>query len=234
MNNQNTSVENSNAQNQGDSNKSTLEQISPRVGDSVQLQLGNHCYVATLIGFLINKSFIVTVPTEKEPPFQPREGESLTVRFLNDKRAYAFSTQVFRLMSEPFPHLHLNYPSETRALKERQHDRVRVNISGTAAIPDGRKIDCFIHDISIGGALIAINGQTGALNDPLLLTLHVAVNGVDYELSLDSQIRSVRMVDAASNNNELILHGLAFQDLSRQDILALAAFDLLPDWIGSK
>ena len=226
MNNQNFSA----GQNQDDLNGLPLDQIKLHIGDSIQLQIGNICYFSTLIGYLKGQSFIVTMPDDKGTPLQPDAGQSLVVRFFIDKRAYAFSSVINHVASEPFPHLYLAYPQETQALKDRQYDRVRVNITGTADASDGRSTSCVVHDISIGGALIALHDQTGAINDPLLLTLRVAVNGVEYELSLDSEIRSVRVGDSPNDSGTLILQGVAFRDLSEQDILALAALDLLPDW----
>ena len=230
MNKQNLSANDFAGQDRDDLNGLPLDQIKLHIGDSIQLQIGNICYFSTLIGYLKGQSFIVTVPDDKGIPIRPDEGQSLVARFFIDKRAYAFNTVVNHVTSEPFPHLHLAYPRETQALKERQYDRVRVNITGTADVQDGKGISCVVRDISIGGALIELRGQTGTVNDPLLLTLRVVVNGVEYELSLDSEIRSVRAGDSSSDSDTPILQGLAFHDLSEQDILALAAFDLLPDW----
>lgn len=201
-----------------------------RIGDSVQLQIENKCHVAKLIGYLEGQGFIVTIPDDNGIPIQPGTGQSLAVRFLNYKNAYTFDTEVRHVASEPFPHLHLTYRKKTQALKERQYGRIRINIVGSADISGGESFACVVRDISIGGALIALDTQTGAINDALLLTLRVAINGIGYELSLDSEIRSVRLKDSQNGHDTLVLQGVAFQDLSEQDVLALAAFDLLPGW----
>lgn len=217
-------------QNQDESNSLPLDQMNLHIGDPIQLQIGNKCHFATLVGYLKGQSFIVAMQDGKEIPIQPGNDHSLVVRFFSDQRTYAFNTVVQHTPSEPFPHLHLAYPNETQALKERQYDRIGVNIAGSADISNGKSFACSVRDISMGGALIALRDQTGSVNDPLLLTLRVVVNGVEYELSLDSEIRSVRIGDSSNDSDTPILCGLAFHDLSRQDILALAAFDFLPDW----
>ena len=173
MNNQNISANNLAGHEQDDLNGMPLDQIKLHIGDPIQLQIGNICYFSTLIGYLKGQSFIVTIPDDKGMPMQPDKGQALVVRFFIDKRAYAFNTVVNHVAKEPFPHLHLAYPKETQALKKRQYDRMRVNITGTADIPDGKSISCVVRDISIGGALIELRGQTGTVNDPLLLTLRV-------------------------------------------------------------
>ena len=227
---QNSSTDNSGGQDQNDLHGLPLDQIELHIGDSIQLQIGNVCHFVTLVGYLKGQSFIVTMPNENGTLIQPDAGQSLAVRFFIDKRAYEFNTVVHRVTSEPFPHLHLAYPKETQALKERQYDRVRVNITGSADIASGKSFSCVVQDISIGGALIALSDKTGVVNDPVLLTLRVAIKGIEYELKLDSEIRSVRVGPSPNDRDALVLHGLAFNDLSEQDILALAAFDLLPDW----
>lgn len=210
-----------------------LDQIKPVIGDPIQLQINNRCHFATLIGYLDGQSFIVTAPDAGNSPLLSGKDQPLVVRFFSDKRGYAFNTVMRHAASEPFPHWHLAYPKETQALKERQYDRVRINIAGSADAADGKRISCVVRDISMGGALIELHTQTGEVNDPLFLTLKVVVNGIEYELSLDSQIRSVRAGDSPDTGDTLFLQGLAFNDLSEEDILALAAFDLLPNWDGA-
>lgn len=205
-----------------------LDQVRPHIGDPVQLQVGSVCHVSTLIGYLKGQSVIVTLSGEQASQLQ--EGHPLTVRFSSDKRAYAFNTVVRHVASVPFPHVHLAYPQGAHALRERQHERVKINITGYADISDGKSISCVVRDISMGGALITVDGQTGAVNDKLVLTLHVVVNGVEYSLSLDSEIRSVRIGASPTGGAPSVMQGLSFQNLSNEDALALAAFDLLPDW----
>jgi hypothetical protein len=108
-----------------------------------------------------------------------------------------------------------------------------VSITGVANTSDDEGTSCIVHDISIGGALIAVKNPTGGVNDRLLLTLRVEINGAQFELNLDSKIRSVRLGQSPNDSGAYILQGLAFNDLSEKDILALAAFDLFPDWDAS-
>lgn len=221
---------NSNYAKQGQTGpKLQLDQIALRIGESVQLQIGNKLFFVALVGYLKDRGLIVATPCENGAPVQLDEGAQLLVRISVDKCNHAFDTTVCHVAKTPFPHLHLTYPSEVRPLKERQYDRIGVNIAGAADAPDGASLPCVVRDISIGGALIALNNQTGAVSDPLLLTLRVVINGVEYELSLNSEIRSVRTGSSLEYDDSVVLQGLAFNDLSEEDILALAAFDLLPD-----
>ena len=128
-------------------------------------------------------------------------------------------------MENPFSPVHIDSSDNNyRPLQERQYARVRVNIAGVASTADDESTPCIVRDISIGGALIELNAPKGAVNDPLRLILRVEINATEFELTLDSRIRSVRLGESGAN----ILQGLMFNDLSEKDILALATFDLFP------
>jgi hypothetical protein len=195
-----------------------------RIGDPLQLVVSDAVYDVVLVGYLMGQSVIVTPPYGRD---DIHPGQHATVRIFTDKQSYAFATTVRHLAQEPFPHVHLAYPETLQAMKERQHERMGINITGTAELAGGRVFNCTVRDISLGGALIAVGGEACKLNDSLELTLKVAINGIEYTLSLEGEVRSVRL--AESGDKPLVLQGLAFKDLTQQDMLALAAFDLLPD-----
>ena len=230
MKNQDSSANHPDVQAQTTHPRLHQDMASLSIGNPIQLQIGNNGYVVTLIGYLEGQGFIVTAPVEDGSPIQPEEGQSLVVRFFSDRRAHEFSTVVLHAAKIPYPHLHLAYPKETHALRERQHDRVKINITGHADISDGKSYSCVIHDISMGGALISVNDQVGDVNDKLRLTLNVVVSGIEYSLSLDSEIRFVRIRASSGNSASSVMQGLSFRNLSKEEILALAAFELLPDW----
>ncbi len=230
MENQDLSANHLDGQEQTVPARVSQDMASLSIGNSVQLQIGGTGYVVTLIGYLKGQGFIVTTPVERGNPIRPEEGQPVVVRFFSDRRAHEFRTVVQHVAKMPYPHLHLAYPEETHELRERQHDRIKLNITGHADISDGKRLSCIVQDISMGGALIAVNDRAGALNDKLVLTLHVVVNGVEYSLSLDSEIRSVRIAASTGGSAPPVMQGLAFRDLSKEEILALAAFELLPDW----
>jgi c-di-GMP-binding flagellar brake protein YcgR len=231
MKNQNSSANEPAGKNQSVANELSLDEVNLRISDSVELQVGNKCHAATLIGYLKTEGLIVTMPTGKNGPAQMDKGQPLTVRVFSSKHTYAFEAAIRHITNTPFPHLYLTYPEVVRKLKDRQYERVRVNITGSADASNGESFTCVVRDISMGGALIAVNDQTGLVNDRLLLTLRIVIDGVEYSLKLDSEIRSIRVEGSPDDDeNAPVLHSLAFHNLSKQDFLALAAFDLLPDW----
>ena len=205
--------------------KPRLEKLNRlRPGDPLQIVISDTIYDAALVGYLKGQGVIVTAPHGR---CDIHAGQQVAVRIFTDSQSYAFSATVLQPAREPFPHLYLSYPESLCALKERQHERVSLNITGTAELAGGKIFSCTVRDISMGGALIAVGDQVCKLNDNLELTLKVDLNGVEYTLSLEGEVRSVRLTDA--DDNFMILQGLAFKDLTEQELLALAAFDLLPD-----
>jgi len=233
MENQSSSVNVDSAETVNSVSELSLDQVNLRIGDLVQLQIGNESYFVKLIGYLKYKSFIVSMPEGSENHTRPEMGQPIEVRFSVDNRPFSFHTVISHITVAPFPCLHLAYPNSVQSLQERQYERVRVNITGVANTADDENTACIVHDLSIGGALIALKNPTGVVNDRLLLTLRVEINGTQFELNLDSKIRSVRLGQTSNDTGAYILQGLAFNDLSEKDILALAAFDLFPDWDAS-
>jgi c-di-GMP-binding flagellar brake protein YcgR len=209
----------------------TLEALKPHIGDPVRLMAqDNTHHIATLVGYLKGQGLIVTLPVEPEGAMQPRVGQTLVARIFIDNRPCEFDTIVRHVSYEPFLQLYLDCPEVLRASQARQHERIRINITGYADAPDGKSFSCAVRDISLGGAMISVGDQAGAVNDSLTLTLNVVLNGVEYSLSLEGEIRSIRLSEASNEGKPVVLQGLAFKNLSQQDVMALAAFDLLPDW----
>ena len=228
MKNQDSLANLANAHAQSDPARLHQDMASLHIGNPIQLQIENKGYVLTLIGYLEGEVFMVTTPTENGSPIQLEEGQPLVVRYFSERRAHEFSTEILYVATKPFPHLHLAYPQKIHILRERQHDRLKINITGNADISNGKSYSCVIHDISMGGALISLTDQVGDVNDKLRLTLNVVVSGVEYSMILESEIRFVRI--GASSGISTVMQGLSFNDLSKEEILALAAFELLPDW----
>jgi c-di-GMP-binding flagellar brake protein YcgR len=230
MKNLNASAIHLNEQVQSDLDESSPDLSGLQIGSALQLQIGAIGYIVTLIGYLKGQGLMVTTPLEHENPTQPEEGQAVVVRFFNDRRAHAFNSTIQQVVNKPFPYLQLAYPEETHELRERQHDRIKINITGNADSLDGKSFSCVVQDISMGGALIAVNDLDGSVNDKLVLTLHVVVNDIEYNLSLDSEIRSVRIETSSGGSLPSVMQGLSFSNLSKEEILALAALELLPDW----
>jgi len=193
----------------------SLEQTQLKIGDSmlVQIQTGTEKArgLATLIGYLAEQSVIVSMPVKEGRLMPVREGQNLNARFFSGKDAYAFSAVITSATSTPYPHLHLSYPAEVRALVVRGSPRVQAHLDCNASSRDGSSYRCIARDISTGGALIASRERMGKVGDELLLRLPVKVDMDEHILELNCQIRSVNLSHASEDEPPLNLLGLAFQ-----------------------
>jgi hypothetical protein len=204
-----------------------LEQVKLQIGDVMQLQiqseLGDARHYVTLVGYLKGESVIVTTPVEAGKVMLIREGQPFVVRFFSGKNAYAFSVIARRVTNVPYPHMHLSYPREVRAMVVRSSSRARVNLIGSVANAAGVRFACQVRDLSIGGALLAANQAMGEVGERLLLNLRVRVGGAEHLLDVDCRIRSCIQDTHSADQSLSVLHGVSFEDLSVQGSLVLSA-----------
>lgn len=212
---------------QRDAGVLSLDQIKLSIGDTIQLQFQSdvepsRCFV-TLIGYLEGQSVIVTTPVINGSMMLVREGQDFVVRLFSGKTAYAFATMAKRVTNTPYPHIHLAYPKEVRGLVVRSSSRGRINIICHATVEGGQGYACVARDISIGGALIAVNEKIGDVGDRLTLKLLVKIRDAEHLLALHCQIRSVNASRASAAEQATYLHGLSFEEVTSQDTLVISA-----------
>lgn len=204
----------------------TLEQIKLNIGDTLQLQFQSEsetsrCSV-TLIGYLADQGVIVTTPVLNGSIMMIREGQIFVVRMFSGKTAYAFTAETNKVTHTPYPHMHLSYPREVRGLVVRGSSRARANIICHASADNGKGYACVARDISMGGALIAVKDKIGDVGGKFSLKMRVKVNDIEHMLNLDCIIRSVN-TSRSPDEITTFLHGLSFDELSKQDTLVITA-----------
>lgn len=204
-----------------------LDQIKLKIGDVMQLQIqsefGDSRHYVNLIGYLKGESVVVTTPVEDGKVMLIREGQSFVVRFFSGKNAYAFSVIARRVTNVPFPHVHLSYPKEVRAMVIRSSSRARVNLIGSAASSEGVRYACHVRDLSTGGALLAAKEVMGEVGDFLQLSLRVKVGGAEHLLDLGCRVRSRNSEQQQGESLVSKMHGVSFEHPSVQDALVLTA-----------
>lgn len=205
----------------------SLDQIKLKIGDSIQLQFQSgtenaRCYVS-LIGYLVDQGLIVSMPVLNGRVMLIREGQNFVVRFFSGKNAYAFSAVAKKVSSIPFPYMHLSYPHEVRGLVVRGSSRAHANIKGHVSTADGASYKCVARDISIGGALLAVQEQLGKVGEVVSLKLPVQINATEHMLNLSCRIRSANTDRPSSTGISANLIGLSFESISSQDMLVITA-----------
>ena len=204
-----------------------LDQVRLHIGDMLQLQFqtasGDARHYVTLIGYLKGESVIVSTPLEGGMVMLVREGVPVVVRFFGGKNAYAFSAIIRRVTNVPFPHLHLSFPKEVRGMVVRGSSRTKINLIGSVVNDAGKRHACQVRDISMGGALLVSRETMAEIGDYLGLGMRIKVNGNDYILDLECQLRSRHADSQIDGHAQSQMHGVSFANLSSENTLILTA-----------
>ncbi|MBI3285450.1 MAG: flagellar brake protein [Burkholderiales bacterium] len=201
-----------------------LDSVRWAVGEIFYLQVHDNTalrYTVRLIGFVKNKSIIVTAPMAEGKGALIRDGQTFIVRAFPGKKAYAFTASALKSVYTPYPYLHLTYPKQVRGTTIRQGSRANVKIiaSVTLGHPE-QTAAATLGDLSMGGTSGIIKKPLGNKGDTGLIKFKVNAAGTDEYLSLKIVLRSL----APTENGLEYRHGFEFVDVPTQSKLILSAF----------
>lgn len=194
------------------------------VGETLYLQLFDNPairYTVRLIGFVKNKTILVTAPVIDGKLEFIRDGQTFVVRAFSGKKAYAFTAAAVKSVHTPHPYLHLSYPKQMRCTVVRRGVRAQVRIIASASLGNPERMAAAIMiDLSTGGASALIKEPLGEKDDVgrFKFKVHVAEN--DEYLNLKVVLRSI----SPSDNDDGFKHGFEFVDVSIHERLILSAF----------
>ncbi len=202
-----------------------FENSKIRIGDTLVLQSAPEAprFPVRLIGYLRNRSVIVTPPEINGEVVMVRDGQSFVGRFFSGQNAFAFSTSVSKQTSVPYPHIHLAYPRELKVQEVRKSPRVDVGL--IAAIEfDGRagQMAGKIVNLSPTGAGFRAKQSCGQQGERLLLKFKLTINGLDTVINVRCEICSVR--ELTDEPAMPFLHGVRFIEVEEPTQFALAAY----------
>lgn len=206
-----------------------LEEANLKSGDTVQLQARGEGtdvrYPVRLIGQAKGRSVLVTTPMVEGKYLFMHEGQSFVLRAFSGRSAYAFSTQVIKSVTTPYPYLHLAYPKEVRSLLVRKGARVNVNVICAITTCDGVPIQAAgtIINLSTGGALMTTKQPPGQIGQKLMVKFKALVNGVEVLFDLNAIIRAVTMEPEWREGLSFSL-GLQFVDITPENSIPLLAY----------
>ncbi|MEB0138769.1 MULTISPECIES: flagellar brake protein [unclassified Undibacterium] len=201
-----------------------LDSVRWTVGEVFYLQTHDQQatrYTVRLIGYVKNKSLLVTAPTIDGRAVSLREGQTFIIRAFPGKKAYAFTAALIKNVYSPHTYLHLSYPSQVRSTTIRQGARAVVKIiaSVTIGAPE-QTATAVLGDLSMGGTSGLIKKELGHKGDTGFIKFKVNAAGSDEYLSIKVMLRSL----AATENGKEFRHGFEFVDVSPQSKLILSAF----------
>ena len=213
------------------------EGLSLEVGSVLQLQFltddSKARHYVKVIGYLHNKSLLVTTPQVQGKLMLVREGQAIAVRSLSGSDVVAFSVAVISSHVKPYPYLHLTYPTEMQAITVRKAQRIgcRTNAMVRDCGPEAsaqenppEAVAVTVDDMSTTGALLISDMQLSEVSGLLSVEMKLNVAEVEETLTIIAVIRNVRTREDDAGNVLEYLHGVEFQFADRQESIMLHAF----------
>lgn len=177
-----------------------------------------------LLGYLKDRSIIVTAPTLGGRRLDLVESDIVLVRGFSGVNAYAFRAIITRVCRLPFDYVHLSFPDAVFGRSVRQSHRVRTELEAKiiASTPaQTEPATAQVVDLSGLGALIS-SSQTFDPTHPLRLSVPLTLHGNRVEVEVEGSIVSHRT--EASNGAPVQSYGLKFTKTDPHDAMLLNAY----------
>lgn len=213
---------------QGYPDKISLRALSVPVGTVLTLDTASPARrdQVNLIGYQVDKALMVSIP-ENALANVLEEGSLLKARFLIKTGFVNFAARVLSVVSEPFPHMYLSYPSNVEIRKVRSSERIKTRIS--ANIDSDFNIDAVwpkegvIEDLSKTGAKIRSRDRLGEFGHELLLDFDLELSDMVRNVSLAAIVRNAHVESEVMGEPHFVF-GVQFLELSDEARLILNNF----------
>ncbi len=191
-----------------------------RPGQPVQLQLTrtDHArFYSLLVGYLAERAVIVTTPavTLANDSYSIIDGDAFVCRAFAGRRAFAFQTDVLRVVQTPFPHLYLRYPQKVESVVVRKATRVPFDRVVSILRPGGDGATAGsgrLRDLSLTGAGIESGEKLAAAGEQVELVI-AGLGGERQDLRFPAAVRKQRAAEGAADA-QLLHFGLEFVGLT--------------------
>ena len=213
---------------QGYPDKTSFRALSVPVGTILTLDTASPARrdQVSLLGYQLNQALVVSIP-ENALKDKLEEGSLLKARFLIKTGFVNFAARVLSVVSEPFPHMYLSYPSNVEIRKVRSSERIKTRIS--ANIDSDFNIDAVwpkegvIEDLSKTGAKIRSRDRLGEFGHELLLDFDLELSDMVRNVGLAAIIRNAHVESEVMGEPHFVF-GVQFLELSDDARLILNNF----------
>lgn len=204
-----------------------------QVGEALQIQFMDDetrgQFYVKVIGFLPERSVIVTAPEKTGQAMQVREGRAVLARSYSGEHARGFTCTVLRSAAQPYPYLHLSYPSKVETMQERQSSRVRsalaVSIRPAGAVADSRDVPAVIRDLSLTGAQLLASAAVGSAGDRVTIRARLPIEKIgDQGVELPALVRNAHEETGVRDSLWRFRCGVEFEPIDAQTTLILRAY----------
>lgn len=215
----------------------TSVRLHLEIGEILQLQLmvpgATERYPVKVIGCLPGHSIIVTTPESRGKVILVREGQRFAVRMLAGGSVYGFVSSVLRSSSQPYPYLHLSYPTDVESTVVRNAPREPIQIKAlvrNARHPrdDSHRIAAELVDLSSTGACLTVPSRFAEIGDMLELQMRLKVYQVEEDLAIAADVRNLTEPEPARGGDEgaNYRYGVEFRTLNAYQKLLVYGFVL--------
>ena len=206
--------------------------LKHNIGDTLQLQLSpgkaEDRFYVKLIGFLKDKSILVTAPRSDGAPLRIETDQKFIVRMISGNSAQGFSANAIHSTKHPYPHLHLTFPTELESITVRKAERIDCklivsvqNEEAGKAFPEGKSAS--MENLSTVGSQLTTNEYIGDTGDTISISSKVTVAKMEMYLNITGIIRRISEKDNAmeygiefitpDDKDKLLLHGFIYEQL---------------------
>lgn len=145
-----------------------------------------------LIGWIEGDTLLLTHPATDDHLLFIKDGEAVHVRAGHDKYVCTFDTSVIKAQLQPFPYLHLKYPSRINVSRVRGTSRVKTGIIASAGLQgDTVRHACTVRDLSLKGLLVHCKDPIAKPGEPIDIYFRVSLDGERHDLELSGMVRNV-------------------------------------------
>ena len=212
--------------------------LKHNIGNTLQLQFSpgkeDDRFYVKLIGYLENKSILVTAPRSDGVPLRIPADQKFIVRMFSGNSAQGFTATAIHSTKHPYPHLHLTFPTDLESITVRQAERVSCKLIVTVQNEEqerslGEGKSASMEDISTAGSQLFSNESLGEKGDTITINSKIKVAGIEQYLKISGKIR--RAVNKEKEDgkfeygvefilledtDKLLLHGFVYEQMMKE------------------
>jgi c-di-GMP-binding flagellar brake protein YcgR len=207
--------------------------LNLQVGETLQVQFMDDetrgQFFVKVVGFLPERSVIVTTPEKGGQPMSVRDGRAVLARSFSGEHARGFTCVVLASATQPYAHLHLSYPTKVETMLERQSSRVRSALAVGVRTPDmaedARDIPAVIRDLSITGAQLLASASVGESGGRVVIKARLPIARIgDQPVDLPALVRNAVEETEVRDSLWRFRCGVEFDALDAHTTLVLRAY----------
>lgn len=200
-----------------------IEELGLKISDVMQLQIADNVhqrYPVRLYGYNPTGSIIVSAPKSPENKMITlRESSMVTLRFVANNVASAFTCKLLSTSWKPYPHLHLEIPTEIQTVEVRNGVQAATDLS-VSVLNKTKQTPAVLARftvISDNYVRMESNKIFAGEDDIISVTSMLKVKELERMLTMDCKVTDVK----EKSKNEIFVYDLKIKNIDEDDALLL-------------